>query len=110
MPDGVVSGRAASPGVGVGEAFVPRWKSDCRHMPADAVLVIRSAELGLLENMRAASAVVMDCGGAMCHAAITARELGVPCVVGTKEATWRLQPGWKLRVDGSSGAVERVSA
>ena len=51
------------------------------------------------------SAVVVDIGGIMCHAAILAREYGLPTVVGTGSATKRLKTGDRLRVDGNTGVV-----
>jgi pyruvate,water dikinase len=53
-----------------------------------------------------ASAMVVDVGGPMSHAAIVARELGVPCVINTGDGTRRLRSGDRLRVDGDSGKVE----
>ena len=48
---------------------------------------------------------VLDVGGVMCHAAIVAREYGLPAVVGTGTATKRIRTGDRLRVDGASGRV-----
>jgi pyruvate,water dikinase len=53
-----------------------------------------------------ASALVTDIGGELSHAAIVARELGVPCVVNTKVATRVLRTGDVCRVDGSTGQIE----
>jgi pyruvate,water dikinase len=50
-----------------------------------------------------ASAVVTNRGGRTCHAAIVSRELGVPCIVGTKSATEKLKTGQKYTVDCSHG-------
>ena len=55
--------------------------------------------------MRRASAIVTDRGGSTCHAAIVSRELGVPCVVGTGNATVTLKDGQGITVDGSNGNV-----
>jgi pyruvate,water dikinase len=56
-------------------------------------------------TMRRAGAVVTDEGGMTCHAAIVARELGVPCIVGTRKATTTLQEGRQVTVDGREGRV-----
>ncbi|MDT7702375.1 MAG: pyruvate, water dikinase [Pseudonocardiales bacterium] len=56
-----------------------------------------------LPTIRRAAALVTDQGGSTCHAAIVARELGVPCVVGTREATSVLPDGRLVVVDGGSG-------
>jgi pyruvate,water dikinase len=51
------------------------------------------------------SAAVLDTGGIMCHAAIVAREYGLPAVVGTGNATKRIKTGDRLRVDAETGVV-----
>jgi phosphoenolpyruvate synthase/pyruvate phosphate dikinase len=53
-----------------------------------------------------AEAVVTDVGSAMSHAAIVCRELGLPCVAGTRTGTTVLRDGMRVRVDGTSGRVE----
>jgi phosphoenolpyruvate synthase/pyruvate phosphate dikinase len=53
-----------------------------------------------------AEAVVTDAGCAMSHAAILCRELGLPCVAGTRTGTTVLRDGMRVRVDGASGRVE----
>ena len=50
-------------------------------------------------------AIVTDRGGQLCHAAIVAREYGIPAVVGTREATRLVRDGARLRVDGTRGEV-----
>ena len=54
-----------------------------------------------------ASALVTDVGGILSHAAIIARELGIPCVVGTKDATKRLSDGDLIVVDGDEGLIQK---
>ena len=55
--------------------------------------------------MRRAAAIVTDSGGMTCHAAIVSRELGIPCVVGTGEATRVLRDGELITVDATEGVV-----
>ena len=55
-----------------------------------------------------AAAVITDVGAPLSHAAIVARELGVPAVVGTGNATMMLKTGDRVRVDGGAGIVERL--
>jgi pyruvate,water dikinase len=50
--------------------------------------------------------MVIDIGGVISHGAIAARELGIPCVINTRDGTRRLRTGDVVRVDGSSGSVE----
>jgi pyruvate,water dikinase len=55
------------------------------------------------------AATVSDIGGVMSHAAIVAREYGLPAVVGTGVATARIKTGDRLRVDGDRGVVTILS-
>ena len=54
--------------------------------------------------------IVTDRGGQLCHAAIVAREYGIPGVVGTKDATTRIPDGARVRVDGAKGEITVLSA
>jgi pyruvate,water dikinase len=56
--------------------------------------------------MYCSAALVVEVGGALSHAAVVARELGVPCVMGVDGATARLKTGDVCRVDGHAGTVE----
>jgi pyruvate,water dikinase len=56
--------------------------------------------------MMLASALVVDIGGALSHAAVVARELGIPCVVNTRTGTRAIRTGDRLRVNGADGTVE----
>jgi pyruvate,water dikinase len=60
--------------------------------------------------MRRASAIVTDSGGMTCHAAIVSRELGIPCVVGTGDATQKLRDGELVTVDATHGVVVEGAA
>jgi len=55
-----------------------------------------------------AAAIVTDVGAPLSHAAIVARELGIPAVVGCGDATMRLKTGDKVIVDGGLGVVEKI--
>ena len=52
--------------------------------------------------------IVTDIGGSLCHAAVVAREIGIPCVVGTGHATQSIRPRQLLSVDGDRGVVRRI--
>ena len=56
--------------------------------------------------MFVSAALVVDLGGTLSHAAVVARELEIPCVVNTRDATRRLSTGDRVRVDGKAGTVE----
>ena len=69
------------------------------------VLVTHMTSPDWLPLLRRAAAVVTDSGGMTCHAAIVSRELGIPCVVGTGEATTKLRDGEIVTVDATRGVV-----
>ena len=58
--------------------------------------------------MRSSGAIVTDIGGLTCHAAIVAREMKKPCIVGTKIATQVLKDGDIVEVDASNGIVKKI--
>lgn len=108
LPSGVlVQGIPASPGVAVGKAFIVRKNSDYRHLPSGGIIVTQMTRPELIFGMDRAAGVVTDVGGSLCHAAIIARELGIPCVVGTEKATQVIKTGWWIQIDGSTGEVIR---
>jgi pyruvate,water dikinase len=71
------------------------------------ILVTTMTTPDMVPAMARAGAIVTDEGGMTCHAAIVSRELGVPCVVGTREATRTVRDGDEVTVDGKMGAVYR---
>jgi pyruvate,water dikinase len=74
------------------------------------VIVMEFADPGWTPLFPRAAAVVMEVGGAMCHAAVIARELGIPAVFGVSAATARLKDGERVVVDGSAGTVTRAGS
>lgn len=72
------------------------------------VLVTAFTDVGWTPYFSFASAVVVDTGGEMSHAAVVAREFGIPCVVGTMTGSSSLRTGHLVEVDGSTGKVTRV--
>ncbi len=72
------------------------------------VLVAESLDVGWTPFFSYAAAVIVDTGATMSHAAIVAREFGIPCVVGSKTGSRVLRTGHLVEVDGTSGRVRRV--
>jgi nucleoside-diphosphate-sugar epimerase/phosphohistidine swiveling domain-containing protein len=72
------------------------------------VLVTAFTDTGWTPFFAFAAAVVVDTGGEMSHAAVVAREFGVPCIVGTSHGSNALQTGHVVEVDGATGVVTRV--
>ena len=105
----VLRGAAVSPGVATGP--VRRLATpDPAAMNDGDVLVLVFADPGWTPLFPRAAAVVMEVGGLMCHAAVVARELGVPAVFGVRDATRELENGERVVVDGVAGTVARDAA
>ena len=101
----VLRGLAASAGVASGRVRVLRRPAEGAKLRSGEVLVAPMTNPDWVPAIRRAAAVVTDGGGATCHAAIVSRELGVPCVVGTRTATSDLHDGDVVTVDGARGTV-----
>jgi phosphohistidine swiveling domain-containing protein len=72
------------------------------------IMISHATYPALVPAMKKASAIVTDEGGLTCHAAIVSRELGIPCVVGTKIATKVFKDGDKIEVDANKGIVRKI--
>ncbi len=102
----VVKGLAASPGVAFGKAKVCLTLEDAKNlMQKGDILVTRMTDPDWVPYMRLAAAIVTDEGGMTAHAAIVSRELGIPCIVGTREATKLMQTEKEYTVDARTGVV-----
>jgi pyruvate,water dikinase len=102
----VVKGLAASPGVAYGVAKVCLTLEDAKTlMQKGDILVTKMTDPDWVPYMRLASAIVTDEGGMTAHAAIVSRELGIPCIVGSREATKVMQTGKDYTVDARTGVV-----
>jgi phosphohistidine swiveling domain-containing protein len=103
-----INGIAASPGEVRGRARVVLDPADVDLDDGD-ILVCETTDPAWTPHIYRAAALVSDIGSSMSHGAIVARELGVPCVTGTKTGTVRIHTGDLLAVDGSRGTVTVVS-
>ena len=101
----ILTGSPASPGIGTGNVKVLKSAKEIAKVEKGDVLVAPMTSPDFVPAMRKAQAIVTDAGGATSHAAIVSRELGIPCVVGTKEATRILKDGMVVTVDGQKGQV-----
>jgi pyruvate,water dikinase len=101
----LVQGLAASHGRAVGAVRVLQSADQGDRLLAGEILVAPMTSPDWVPTMRRAAALVTDGGGITCHAAIVSRELGVPCVVGARNATTVLRDGEIVTVDGAQGVV-----
>jgi pyruvate,water dikinase len=104
-----VRGLGVSLGAYEGTARVVRGTSEFGRIESGDVLVTNSTTTAFNIVLPLLGAIVTDRGGLLSHAAIVAREYGIPAVVGCTDATQVLPDGARVRVDGSAGEVEVVS-
>lgn len=101
----LVRGLAASPGIGRGVVKMIKDISEINLIEEGDILVTGMTNPDMVPAMRKSAGVVTDEGGRTCHAAIVSRELGIPCIVGSKEATKILKDGQRVTVDATRGVV-----
>ncbi len=101
----ILKGDPASPGISSGPVKIVLSAKDISKVLPGDVLVAPMTNPDYVPAMKKASAVVTDLGGRTAHAAIVSRELGIPAVVGTQEATKILKNGNVITVDGTKGEI-----
>jgi pyruvate, water dikinase len=106
----LLRGLGAAPGVASGPVRVVASLATAAELAEGEVLVTHMTAPDWVPLMRRAAAIVTDSGGMTCHAAIVSRELGIPCVVGTAEATRVLRDGQVVTVDAGAGTVNAGAA
>jgi rifampicin phosphotransferase len=103
-----IKGFAGAAGCVEGRVRVLDGPEQADQLQAGEILVAVTTNVGWTPLFPRAAAVVTDVGAPLSHAAIVARELGIPAVVGCGSATTRLRTGDWVRVDGGQGTVERL--
>lgn len=101
----ILEGLAASPGIASGTVRIVMDLDDLSKIKQGDVLVTKMTNPDMVVSMQKSAAIVTDDGGLTAHAAIVSREMGIPAVVGTDEATTKLKEGEIITVDGFSGKV-----
>jgi len=103
--DVLVRGVSASPGTGSGAARIVRKLDHLDQVTEGDIIVSKMTMPDMVPAMKRAAAIVTDEGGMTSHASIVSREMGVPAVVGTRNATKVLEDGQLVTVDGEMGLV-----
>lgn len=103
-----IRGLPASPGRVRGPVRIIRGQEDFANFQRGDILVTQAAMPAWTPLFLLAAAVVTDTGTLAAHASLVAREVGIPAVVGTGDATARLRDGQMVMVDGSAGVVELI--
>ncbi|MFO1089330.1 MAG: phosphoenolpyruvate synthase [Hyphomicrobiales bacterium] len=104
----LVTGHAVGERIATGKVRVVRSTADLARFAEGEVLVAEATRPDWQPVMKKASAIVTDHGGRTCHAAIVARELGVPAVVGAGDATRKLRAGHPVTVSCAGGEMGAV--
>ena len=105
----IISGTPACTGMAKGKVKKILILKDSINFKLGEILVTRMTTPEVVPAMKKAAAIVTDEGGLTCHAAIVSRELGVPCIVGTKIATKVLKNGDLIKVDANKGVVKKLN-
>lgn len=101
----LISGLGASPGIASGIVRIVKNESELESVRDGDVLVTEMTNPDMVVTMQRAAAIVTDEGGVTSHAAIVSREMGIPAVVGTGDATKKLKDGDVITVNGNLGKV-----
>lgn len=101
----LLEGASASPGIAAGPVRIVINPKEIGKVKQGDVLVAEMTTPDYVPAMKKAVAIVTDSGGRTCHAAIVSRELGIPCVVGTKEATKILKDNQIITINASRGLI-----
>jgi pyruvate,water dikinase len=101
----VIRGLSASSGVREGIVRRVAGPADFDRIQQDDVLLTEATTEAFNILLPLLAGIITDSGGALSHAAIVAREYGIPGVVGTRDATVRIPDGTRVRVDGDAGTV-----
>ena len=104
----IVVGRSAGAKIASGEAHFIKSSSQLNQFKAGEVLVADTTTPDWEPVMKIAAAIVTNRGGRTCHAAIVARELGIPAVIGTDQATEKIKNGEQITVSCAEGDVGKI--
>ncbi len=105
-----IKGNCAYPGKVKGVARIINLKEDIGKIKKGEILVSRATNPDLIIAMQKAAGFVTDEGGITSHAAIVAREMKKPCVIGTKNATKLIKDGDLIEVDANKGVVKKLKS
>lgn len=108
-PEEVVKGFPVSSGIYEGTARLIQSPADFKRLQSGDVLITKNTSASFNVVLPMLGAIVTDRGGQLSHAAIVAREYGIPALVGTGNASRAIPDGARIRVDGEAGTVEILS-
>ena len=101
----ILTGLAASPGIASGKVKIVHNLKDLQKINVGDILVTKMTNPDMVVTMQKSAAIVTDEGGLTAHASIVSREMGIPAIVGTQNATTQFKDGDLITVDGFSGKI-----
>ena len=104
-----VRGQVAQQGKVQGKVRVLLHPQDAGTLQQGEILVANMTSPDYMVALRKAGAIVTDEGGIVCHAAVISRELKIPCIIGTANATRVFKTGDMVEVDANVGVVKKLS-
>ncbi|MDB9359967.1 glycerol-3-phosphate acyltransferase [Nodularia spumigena CS-588/02] len=104
--DQVLQGIPASHGQAEGRIKIVRNLQDLPEINRETILVVPYTDSGWAPLLVRAGGLIAEAGGRLSHGAIVAREYGIPAIMDVHNATWILQDGQRVRMDGSRGIIE----
>ncbi|MBI4426864.1 MAG: hypothetical protein HY569_00005 [Candidatus Magasanikbacteria bacterium] len=107
--NGLVKGTTTYPGIIIGKVRIIKRKDEIDQMKKGEVLISPMTTPDVFIAIKKASAIVTDEGGQLCHAAIISRELKIPCIVGTKNASETYKNGDLVEVNADKGIVKMIT-
>ncbi|WP_029136675.1 PEP/pyruvate-binding domain-containing protein [Nakamurella lactea] len=107
-PTATLAGTPGSHGSATGVARVVRGADDFHRVRRGDILICPYTDPGWTPLLRIAAGVVTETGGVLCHAAIVARELRIPAVLGCRNATTEIRDGTTITIDGTTGTIVSV--
>ena len=106
----IARGLGASTGVATGRVRVLFSPDELNQLETGEVLVVQHSSPAWSIGMMRACAIISEFGGIISHAAIVAREMGIPCVVAVERATVLLTNGMLVQVDGETGTIHEADS
>jgi phosphohistidine swiveling domain-containing protein len=110
QPGDKIEGVSITRGIVEGFARVATTLDVAEDLEDDEILVCEVTDPSWVALFPLVAGMVVDIGGPLSHAAIVAREMGIPCVVNTKNAVSRIVTGMRIRLDATNGIVEVVDS
>jgi len=101
----ILEGLAASPGIASGKIKIIEDLADLDKIKEGDILVTKMTNPDMVVTMQRSAGIITDEGGLTAHAAIVSREMGIPCIVGTQEATTKLKEDEIVTIDGYNGKI-----